>query len=158
MSRDPLTSPLGATATFRLSVLGAETTRRFVAAVEDLGVKPKDVGLLVLLEAGEGRSQRELAAAMHVAPSLVVVLVDELEALGAVQRVRASDDRRRQQIVLTAAGRTLLAACADRARALDADLLADLDPHRKQILTDTLGDLLVPLTGPRPQSATGDNA
>lgn len=89
----PLTSPLGGTATFRLSLLGTELTRRFITAIGDLQLKPKHVGLLALLAAAEGRSQRELARVMDVAPSLVVALLDELEALGAVRRVQAQHDR-----------------------------------------------------------------
>ncbi|GHI35797.1 MarR family winged helix-turn-helix transcriptional regulator [Streptomyces violascens] len=93
---------------FRLGVLGAAATDLFAARIEAHELKPKHVGLMVVLDAGRASSQLEIAGVMGVAPSLVVALADHLEKLGAVQRVRDPADRRRQTLTLTEHGRELL--------------------------------------------------
>ena len=65
-------------ACFRLGVLGARVTRSFSERMDGTGLTPKQVGLLAVVDAGTARSQREIAFRMHVAPSLVVSLVDRL--------------------------------------------------------------------------------
>jgi DNA-binding MarR family transcriptional regulator len=120
------TAALTDTLSFRLGTLGAIVSARFAAAVEAYGVKPKHVGLMAVLSSGTPASQQELAATMNVAPSLVVALADQLESLGAIERVRDPDDRRRQKLSLTGHGQALLADCTQAARALDAELTASL--------------------------------
>ncbi|MFD9127751.1 MarR family winged helix-turn-helix transcriptional regulator [Kitasatospora sp. NPDC059571] len=133
----PLTSSLA----FRLGTLGTVATARFAAAIESRGLKPKQVGLLAALDAGAAASQLELSQAMGVAPSLVVSLADQLEALGALRRVRDSADRRRQALVLTDTGRELLADCAALAQEVDAGLAAALTPAEREALRSALGIL-----------------
>ena len=94
---------------FRLGVLGAQITRAFSARIEGTGLTHKQVGLLAVVDAGVASSQREIASAMRVAPSLVVSLVDQLVRLGAVRRTRSRTDRRAHIIEITAEGRRLLA-------------------------------------------------
>ncbi|GAA5017762.1 MarR family transcriptional regulator [Kitasatospora paranensis] len=127
--------------TFRLGTLGSVATERFSAAVEGRGLKPKHVGLLAALDAGAASSQLELSQAMGVAPSLVVSLADQLQALGAIERVRDAADRRRQALVLTATGRALLAECAALAHGIDADLAAALPAAEREDLRRALGVL-----------------
>ncbi|MGW6919246.1 MarR family winged helix-turn-helix transcriptional regulator [Kitasatospora sp. NPDC054939] len=137
VNRLPLTSSL----VFRLGALGTVATARFTAAIESRGLKPKHVGLLAALSARSASSQLELSQAMGVAPSLVVSLADQLEGMGALQRVRDPADRRRQALVLTAAGRGLLAECAALAQELDAELAAALTPEEREALRRALGVL-----------------
>jgi DNA-binding MarR family transcriptional regulator len=132
---------LHASAAFRLGVLGTLATDRFTAGIEAHGLKPKHAGLLTLLHTGQPASQQELAARMGVAPSLVVALADQLESLGAVQRVRDPADRRRQVLTLTEHGRTLLATCAQVAAEVDAQLLGPLTAAQRRALRDALGAL-----------------
>ncbi|GAA1254270.1 MarR family transcriptional regulator [Kitasatospora nipponensis] len=137
----PSPVPLPATVTFRLGTLGSLVTERFTERIEAFGLKPKDVGLLTLLQAGGPASQLEVARTMGVAPSLVVTVADRLEALGAVRRLRDPGDRRRQQLVLTEPGRTLLARCAATAEELGRELLAALEEQDRQVLHQALGRL-----------------
>ncbi|MEZ0065994.1 DNA-binding MarR family transcriptional regulator [Streptacidiphilus sp. MAP12-20] len=132
---------LPSTAVFQLGTLGAVAESRFARAVEGLGLKPKHAGLMTALAAVAAESQQELAARLGVAPSLVVTLADQLEALGAVQRTRDVNDRRRQVLTLTEVGRALLARCEAVARALDEELLADLTPRQRAALAEALGVL-----------------
>ncbi|MFC8716419.1 MarR family winged helix-turn-helix transcriptional regulator [Kitasatospora sp. NPDC057198] len=138
---------LRASLVFNLGTLGALAADRFAARVEALGLKPKHAGLLAALDAGPAASQQELASRLGVAPSLVVALADQLQALGAVERLRDPDDRRRQVLTLTAEGRRLLARCAEAAEAADAELTAGLDPARHTALAEglrALGERHVP--------------
>ncbi|WP_344466709.1 MarR family winged helix-turn-helix transcriptional regulator [Kitasatospora kazusensis] len=126
---------------FRLGTVGAVVTTRFTELVEGRGLKPKHLGLLATLSAGAASSQLELARVMGVAPSLVVSLADQLEGMGALQRVRDPADRRRQALVLTDAGRALLAECAALAHGLDDELTASLAPAEREALGRALGVL-----------------
>ncbi|MGW5355931.1 MarR family winged helix-turn-helix transcriptional regulator [Streptomyces sp. NPDC004031] len=136
---------------FRLGVLGSIAADLFAARVAEHGLKPKHVGLMVLLDSGRASSQLEVAGVMGVAPSLVVALADRLQELGAVERVRDPADRRRQILGLTPQGRELLALCGELAHAADADFAAALTPAERA----RLGDLLDPIAAehglPAPQ-------
>ncbi|MEU8622197.1 MarR family transcriptional regulator [Streptomyces sp. NPDC048623] len=132
---------LRATLVFNLGTLGALASDRFAARVEAIGLKPKHAGLLAALDAGSAASQQELATRLGVAPSLVVALADQLQELGAVDRVRDPEDRRRQVLTLTPEGRRLLARCAEAAEAADADLTAGLTAAQRTTLTRTLRTL-----------------
>ncbi|WNM36811.1 MarR family transcriptional regulator [Streptomyces sp. Li-HN-5-11] len=76
---------------------------------------------------------RQLAKRLGVAPSLVVALADQLQELGAVERVRDAEDRRRQVLRITSDGRRLLSRCVDAAHALDAELTVGLDEDRRHL-------------------------
>ncbi|MFD9335779.1 MarR family winged helix-turn-helix transcriptional regulator [Streptomyces sp. NPDC060028] len=126
---------------FRLGVLGAMATDLFAARIEARELKPKHVGLMVVLDAGRVSSQLEIASVMGVAPSLVVALADHLEKLDAIQRVRDPADRRRQVLTLTERGRELLAACGELAQSADAEFAADLTATESAVLTGLLDRL-----------------
>ncbi|MFD8542557.1 MarR family winged helix-turn-helix transcriptional regulator [Streptomyces sp. NPDC059649] len=126
---------------FRLGVLGAMATDLFAARIEAHQLKPKHVGLMVVLDTGKASSQLEVAGVMGVAPSLVVSLADHLHKLGAVQRVRDPADRRRQVLTLTEHGRELLAVCGKLAQSADAEFAADLTAAESAVLTGLLDRL-----------------
>ncbi|PJN29930.1 MarR family winged helix-turn-helix transcriptional regulator [Kitasatospora sp. CB02891] len=138
---------LRATVVFNLGVLGALASDRFAGRVEALGIKPKHAALLAALDDGSAASQQELATRLGVVPSLIVALADQLQELGAVERVRDPEDRRRQMLTLTAEGRRLLARCAEAAEAADADLTGGLTPAQRTALARhlrTLGEQQLP--------------
>ncbi|WP_073495067.1 MarR family winged helix-turn-helix transcriptional regulator [Actinacidiphila paucisporea] len=129
---------------FRLGVLGTMAADLFAARIEPHELKPRHVGLMVLLDAGKASSQLEVAGVMGVAPSLVVALADHLEKLGAIQRVRDPDDRRRQVLTLTAHGRDVLAACGELAHTVDAEFAAGLTAAERTALAGLLDRLTAP--------------
>jgi DNA-binding MarR family transcriptional regulator len=124
---------------FRLGVVGAAVTERFAEAIAAYGLKPKHAGLLALLSRGGPTSQLDLARTLHVAPSLMVALVDQLDGLGATQRIRDPEDRRRQIVSLTPEGMKLLATCDRIARRLDRDVTQALDDRQRRSLNELLG-------------------
>lgn len=128
-------------ACFRMGVFGARLTREFSGRIEQIGLSHKQVGLLAVVGAGLAQSQREIASQLHVAPSLVVSLVDQLIELGAVTRSRSTSDRRVQVIELTEQGRELLRVSASAAQELDAEVRAGLSQHGQLALDTLLRDL-----------------
>ncbi|HVV18043.1 MAG TPA: MarR family winged helix-turn-helix transcriptional regulator [Pseudonocardiaceae bacterium] len=112
--------------TYQLLRLGQVANHRFVDQLAPLGLRPRHCAVLELLRGGP-MPQLELAHCLGVAPSVVVDMIDELQDLHAVARVRSAQDRRRQFVELTPHGRGLVRRAANAARALDADLLRDLD-------------------------------
>jgi DNA-binding MarR family transcriptional regulator len=138
---------LRATLVFNLGTLGALASDRFATRVEAIGLKPKHAGLLAALDAGSAASQQELATRLGVVPSLIVALADQLQELGAVERIRDPDDRRRQVLTLTAEGRRLLTGCAEAAEEADDELTAGLSDSQRTTLTRglrALGEQQIP--------------
>jgi DNA-binding MarR family transcriptional regulator len=90
----------------------------------------------------------ELAAAQNVAQPTMTVAVQRLEARGLVSRVRADDDRRATNVIITDAGRATLAGRhAARAAALQTRLAA-LGDHERAALEAALPALST-LASPR---------
>lgn len=129
-------------ACFQLGVAGSQITQSFSRRIEHIGLSHKQVGLLAVVDAGVATSQREIATRLHVAPSLVVTLVDQLASTGAVRRTRSRSDRRVQTIEITNEGRKLLKTATDVASRLDADLRTSLSPDDQQALDRLLPSLL----------------
>ncbi|MGP1483471.1 MarR family winged helix-turn-helix transcriptional regulator [Actinomyces naeslundii] len=127
-------------ACFQLGITGAQITRSFSLLIQHTGLTHKQVGLLAVVDADQASSQREIAAQLGVAPSLVVSLVDQLASIGAVRRTRSRTDRRVQVVEITDEGRQLLRLATDAAKKLDADLRKCLSPGDQQDL-----DRLLPL-------------
>ena len=141
MSREDAHTILSSTC-FQLGVTGSQITQSFSRRIEHLALSHKQVGLLAVVDAGVATSQREIATQLHVAPSLVVTLVDQLTRSGAVRRTRSQSDRRVQTIEITDEGRRLLKAATAVASRLDADLRTPLSPDNQQALDRLLPSLL----------------
>jgi DNA-binding MarR family transcriptional regulator len=116
------------TAFLRASGLAAET---FPA-----GTHPRDAGVLSMLQAMGPCSQQELSESLHVNRTMMVKLIDGLEARGLVERRRNPDDRRLYAVHLTDAGRAFMKKLGRVAREHDDALLDGLDAdERAQLRT-----------------------
>ena len=127
---------------FQLGVAGSQITQSFSRRIERIGLSQKHVGLLSIFDAGLATSNGYIATRLHVAPSLVVTLVDRLTSTGAVRRTRSRNDRRVQTIEITDEGRRLLKGATDIASRLDTDLRTLLSPDDQQALDRLLPSLL----------------
>jgi DNA-binding MarR family transcriptional regulator len=114
------------------------TRRIYRRATEDvLGMRLKPYLLLSNLRDG-ALPQSELCASMHLDPNNCVLMLNDLEAAGHVERRRDPSDRRRHIVDMTAAGRKALAA-ADRAvESLEDEVLAALAPEERETLRELL--------------------
>jgi DNA-binding MarR family transcriptional regulator len=120
---------------FLLSQLGFQGSRRFAERLEPLGLNPRTFALLRHLDEDEGRSQHALADALHVPPSRMVALLDELEDRGLAERRSHPTDRRARALYLTSEGRRLFRKAGKVAAAHEAELCADLSKaERVQLL------------------------
>ena len=143
-----MTAPADATATSRrsildehrtspgllLALLGQEAMHRLRAAHTAHNLKPRQFQLLGLLHEHGGLAQRDLIQEMGVAPSILVTLLNPLEADGLVARERDLADRRRHRVTLTPAGERQLASASRAQKETEEVLFASLDDDQREHL------------------------
>lgn len=99
-----------------------------------LGMRLKEYSSLTQLREHEDMSQHALCEALHLDPNNCVLLLNELEAAGLVERRRDSSDRRRHIVALTPAGRQALER-ADRAlESVEDEVLGALSGEERATL------------------------
>jgi DNA-binding MarR family transcriptional regulator len=119
-----------------LSQLNRVVYRR---ATEDvIGMKLKQLIALEILARNEGCLQQELGATLMVDPNNCVLLLNELDDRGFVERQRDPKDRRRHIVVITSAGQKALTNAEEKLEALEGEVLANLDPTERDQLRDLL--------------------
>src|SRR3990170_2708156 len=95
--------PLG----FLLVRIAEVIDQLFVSALADLGLKPRQLRLLVLADRSPGLTQRELARQLGVDAGNLIAVLDALDADGLLQRIRDEADRRQRLVMLTHDGQRL---------------------------------------------------
>ncbi len=106
---------------------------------------------LILQAVGAGEVVgAELARRAAVSPAAVSQLLATLEAAGLVLRLPAGDDRRRQPLALTEAGRAALHSAEALLRERLAALLAELPPPEADALARSLERIEAALSGTAP--------
>ena len=90
------------------------------------GVNVRELSVLLLLDGREPESQQQAALRLGVDRTTMVGLLDSLEAKGLVARQPDADDRRRNVVGLTDAGRRTLATAVEASDEAEARLLGDL--------------------------------
>ncbi|MFF2023697.1 MarR family winged helix-turn-helix transcriptional regulator [Streptomyces sp. NPDC058171] len=96
--------------------------------------------LIAVAESPAG-SQLALAHAVSVDKSKLVLILDELEAVGLVRRRPDPADRRARIVEATEQGHRALAAARRDVAAIEDDLLADLDAPAREALRTALRQL-----------------
>src|SRR3954468_3069713 len=114
-----------------LALLGQEAMHRLRAAHTAHNLKPRQFQILGLLHDHGGLAQSELLQETGVAPSILVTLLNPLEADGLVARERDPDDRRRHLVTLTPAGERQLASAARAQKDAEDALFASLDDDQR---------------------------
>jgi DNA-binding MarR family transcriptional regulator len=121
-----------------LALLGHEAMRRLRAAHEAHNLKPRQFQILGLLHDHGRLAQRDLMKAMGVDPSILVTLLNPLEADGLVARERDPGDRRRHLVTLTAAGERQLASASRAQKETEDAIFASLDDDQREHLRNAL--------------------
>jgi len=109
----------------------------------DALLKPHDLArtqyvvLRHLRERG-GLATSELVAKLQVEPATLSGIVDALEAKGLVRRVERSDDKRRKDVQLTEAGRTLLANIPPPAPVVERTMLYGVNDYDAMRIRDVM--------------------
>ena len=121
-----------------LALLGHEAMRRLRAAHAAHHLKPRQFQILGLLHDHGGLAQRALVQTMGIDPSILVTLLNPLEADGLVTRQRDPDDRRRHLVTLTAAGKRHLTSAARAQQETEDALFASLEDDQREQLRGVL--------------------
>jgi DNA-binding MarR family transcriptional regulator len=136
-SVEAVTPPFRSVA-FMLSSLGYTVSRRFHEVLKPLGLEPGEFALLRAVAASDGEAQNALAERLHISPSWMVAIVDELERRDLLERKPHARDRRIRNLHLTAAGKKLLSQAERQAEQFDLQVAEQLDEAERRQLLDLL--------------------
>jgi DNA-binding MarR family transcriptional regulator len=124
-----------------LALLGQQAMTRLRKAHIEHKLSPRQFHLLGLLRDRGALSQRELGTLMGIDPSILVTLLNPLEADGYLSRERDPADRRRHVVTLTPAGEQQLERAAQAQRDAEDELLAGLSATQRDQLRGLLLEL-----------------
>jgi len=130
----PPPEPLASAPGFLLSWNGQRTAYMFAEALKPLGLRPPHFGVLTLIDANPGITQRQLVHRSLIDPSSMVAVIDELEELGLAERRPHPNDRRKHAVHLTDAGEKTLKRARERAMSFAKELFAPLDREEQETL------------------------
>jgi DNA-binding MarR family transcriptional regulator len=113
-------------------------------STEDLlGMKLRQMMLLSYLRAAAPAQQQQLCESLWLDPNNCVLLLNELEDLGYVERRRDPADRRRHVVELTDAGRSALERAEQAQESLGDELFAALSDEERATLRSLLSRSVV---------------
>jgi DNA-binding MarR family transcriptional regulator len=112
--------------------LAKQVVRR--SSEEQLGIHMRLLLALSYLRDHDGAHQQEMAEAVCMDANNLVLLLNELEDLGYVERRRDPLDRRRHLVQITDAGREALAQSEPALDAIEQDVLQALDADERATL------------------------
>src|SRR5436190_17811773 len=114
--------------------LGRITMHRFSEALEPFGIRPRHVAALIELRDHGELTQQSLCGQLHLDPTNLVAILNELEQAGYATRRRDPDDRRRHLVEVSDEGIAVIEKVAEVMDGVEDDLLDGLDPaERKQV-------------------------
>ena len=125
-------------AAFLLAQVGGHAATRFGERLASLELTRPHAGVLRAIAARQGLSQQELATILAVVPSRLVILVDQLEERGFVERRDHPEDRRVYALYLTKRGAQAMADIGRVAKAHDEAVCAALSADERAQLVDLL--------------------
>jgi DNA-binding MarR family transcriptional regulator len=132
MTAENLMGDLVSSPTLQLAMTGRAATRRLTDALASVGLKPRQFHALALLHERGPMSQQALAEALEIDPSVLVGLLNPLEADGLASRERDASDRRRHIVAMTQTGTARLRDGRRACEAGERQLLAALDDDERQ--------------------------
>jgi DNA-binding MarR family transcriptional regulator len=114
------------------------------AALAPLGIDTREWAALICLNDRRPLSQAELGERSGIDRTTLVAVLDQLEGTGLVQRRPDRDDRRRNVVEITAAGRNLRTRAADEVDQCERQFLAALSEPEARQLKNALHTLIAP--------------
>ena len=105
---------------------------------ELMGLKLRQLMLLSYLSAGAPALQQQLCEALWLDPNNCVLLLNELEDLGYIERRRDPADRRRHMVELTDDGRVALERAERAQESLGDEIFAALSDKERATLRSLL--------------------
>ena len=129
LPRELIASPV-----FLLGRLGYAIKTRSIAEFGEEGFTPYHFSVLALLEEGARATQATIADALRLDRSQLVGLLDGLEEHGLIERRRDPQDRRRQAVSLTPAGKRMLVSFRSIISRIEDEFLSPLGPDDRKAL------------------------
>jgi DNA-binding MarR family transcriptional regulator len=118
--------------------LGRITMHRFTEALAPYGIRPRHVAALIELRDSGELTQQALSAHLHLDPTNLVAILNDLEERGYATRRRDPDDRRRHLVEVTKKGIAVIEKVSEVMDAVEEELLSGLDPAEREALEDAL--------------------
>ena len=123
---------------FLLAQLGAHAASKFAERLGAVDLTPPHAGILRFVGGAGGISQQELAGHLRILPSRLVVLIDQLEERGMIERRADPEDRRSYALHLTAKGSETLKTVGRLARDHQEALLVSLTADERDVVASLL--------------------
>lgn len=109
-----------------------------VKEMESFHLKPNQVGILFILRAEGGLSQRELAGKIGVTPPSMTVALRKLEKQGYVEKQVDEKDQRIQRITLSKKGASCLEELKEMMGTLEKGLYEGITEEERKVLKGIL--------------------
>lgn len=123
---------------FLLSQVGAHAAGKFARRLAPLKLNPGHAGILRVINMDPGISQQKLATLLGMFPSRLVLVLDEMEKIGLLERKPSAADRRTYALHLTAKGKKTFQTILRIAGEHQDELCAALSPAECETLADLL--------------------
>jgi DNA-binding MarR family transcriptional regulator len=127
---------------FLLGRLGKLVSRRFTKALDVTGLKPPHAGVLFTLSDRGPMTQQALGDLLHMDPSNLVGVLNELEDNGWAVRRRDPSDRRRHIVEMSSEGAQRVAGLEEIVAGVEDQLLAPLDARERGQLQGLLARVI----------------
>jgi DNA-binding MarR family transcriptional regulator len=118
--------------------LGRITVHRFSEALEPFGIRPRHVAALIELRDRGQLTQQSLCGQLHLDPTNLVAILNELEQRGYATRRRDPEDRRRHLVEVSKKGLAVIDKVSEVMDGVEQDLLDDLEPAEREQLSELL--------------------
>jgi DNA-binding MarR family transcriptional regulator len=118
--------------------LGRITLHRFTEALEPFGIRPRHVAALIELRDSGELTQQTLCGQLHLDPTNLVAILNELEQRGYAIRRRDPEDRRRHLVEVSKKGIAVIDKVSEVMDGVEEDLLDGLEPAEREQLEGLL--------------------
>jgi DNA-binding MarR family transcriptional regulator len=118
--------------------LGRITMHRFSEALEPFGIKPRHVAALIELRDRGELTQQSLCSQLHLDPTNLVAILNELEERGYATRRRDPGDRRRHIVQISKKGFAVIDKVTEAMDGVEDDLLEGFTSDERRQLEGLL--------------------
>jgi DNA-binding MarR family transcriptional regulator len=107
-------------------------------ALAPFGIDPRELGILLVIANNETGSQQQAAQRLGIDRTSMVARIDALEEKGLLSRHPHAEDRRRNMVTLTDAGKKIVRQATAASERAEAAMLAPLSPPEQERLRQAL--------------------
>jgi DNA-binding MarR family transcriptional regulator len=121
--------------------LGRITMHLFSEALEPFGIRPRHVAALIELRDRGELTQQALCGQLHLDPTNLVAILNDLEDRGYATRRRDPEDRRRHLVEVSRKGVAVIDKVSEVMDGVEAELLDGLDSREREQLQGLLASI-----------------